>query len=68
MEIKRLMCKFNGNPKTLYSVDELNSEYKSYNDLHSLQVTVITDNGEYELSLLSIFHLMTTGKLGEYDG
>jgi hypothetical protein len=64
MKILRILAKFNGNTKTLYSLNELNSEYQTYKDLHSLRVTVFTDSGEIELSLLSIFYFMTKGIIG----
>lgn len=66
MEIKKILCKLNGNPKTVYSRKELISEYKTYNNLNSLSIIIILkNNSEIKLSLLSACNFIITGKIQE---
>ena len=65
MEIKKIFAKFNGNPKTLINRHQLIEEYKSYKNLYSLQLKIVTDSKEIELSLLSACHFIVTGEIQE---
>lgn len=65
MEILKIFAKFNGNPKTLNNRKQLLEEYKSYKNLHSLQIRLVTKNGEIELSLISACNFIATGEIQE---
>jgi hypothetical protein len=65
LEIKKIFAKFNGNPKVLDNRKQLLEEYKSYTHLNSLQLRIVTEKCEIELSLISACHFIVTGKIQE---
>lgn len=63
--IKRIFAKFNGNPKTLSSLEELRKEYQTYKSINSLSLTIETQDQQIELSLLSSCNFIITGEIQE---
>jgi len=65
INIKRIFAKFNGNPKTVNSLEELRKEYQTYKSLISLSLKIETQDQTIELSLLSACNFIITGEVQE---
>jgi len=62
-----MIARFNGNPKRLQNHKEFVNEYRTYSNLKSLELEIVTSDGSYWLSLLSAVWFLLTEEIASNE-